>query len=197
VIVCGVDALPGWAAEHLRALVLDARVGLLRRSGDGGSATAALPFAVTAERYEDIPAPLAALVDTIVQVPPLRERPDDVEPLARHLAQRVRGREIDLTAAAGGALRSFSWPGNVEQLEGVVRQAATRTDQIDARHLPPEVLSGTTRRLTRIEAFERAEIVRVLTRPGITMREAADELGMSRATIYRKVAQYDLHLPRA
>ena len=75
-----------------------------------------------------------------------------------------------------------------------MRHAATRADVIDVRHLPSEVLSGSHRRLTRIEAFEREEIVRCLTRPGVTMKEAAAELGMSRATIYRKLAQYDLHI---
>jgi transcriptional regulator of acetoin/glycerol metabolism len=58
------------------------------------------------------------------------------------------------------------------------------------------VLSGTSRRLTRIETFERDEIVRVLTRPGISMKDAGDELGMSRATVYRKIAQYDINIPR-
>ena len=76
-----------------------------------------------------------------------------------------------------------------------MRQAVTRTDVVDARHLPSEVLSGSHRRLTRIEAFEREEIVRALTRPGAT-KEAARDLGMSRSTIYRKIAQYDLHVPR-
>jgi len=38
--------------------------------------------------------------------------------------------------------------------------------------------------------------VRVLTQPGISMRQAAEELGMSRATVYRKLAQYDIHVPR-
>jgi transcriptional regulator of acetoin/glycerol metabolism len=47
-----------------------------------------------------------------------------------------------------------------------------------------------------MEAFERDEIIRVLTGDGVTMREAAEELGMSRATIYRKLAQLDIHLPR-
>jgi transcriptional regulator of acetoin/glycerol metabolism len=67
---------------------------------------------------------------------------------------------------------------------------------IDVRHLPADVLSGTSHRLSRIETFERDEIVRVLTQPGISMREAAEELGMSRATVYRKLAQYDIHVPR-
>jgi transcriptional regulator of acetoin/glycerol metabolism len=58
------------------------------------------------------------------------------------------------------------------------------------------VLSGTTRRLSRIEAFERGEIVRVLTTGNRTMQEAARELGMSRATLYRKISQYSIHIPR-
>jgi transcriptional regulator of acetoin/glycerol metabolism len=68
---------------------------------------------------------------------------------------------------------------------------------IDVRHLPPEVLSAPTHRLTRIEAFERDEIVRTLTEPGTTMKEAAERLGMGRATLYRKLAQYGISLPRA
>jgi transcriptional regulator of acetoin/glycerol metabolism len=55
---------------------------------------------------------------------------------------------------------------------------------------------ATPHRLTRIEAFEREEIIRVLTLLGTSMKDAARELGMSRATIYRKIAQYDLHLPK-
>ena len=50
--------------------------------------------------------------------------------------------------------------------------------------------------LPRIRAFEREEMVRVLTRPGVTIENAARELGMSRATIYRKLAQYGIQLPR-
>ncbi len=63
-------------------------------------------------------------------------------------------------------------------------------------HLPPEILSGTSRRLSRIGAFERDEILRVLTagdQP--TMREAADRLGMGPATLYRKLSHYEIHLP--
>jgi sigma-54 dependent transcriptional regulator, acetoin dehydrogenase operon transcriptional activator AcoR len=183
ILVRDVDLLPAWVAEHLRALVVSLPTG-------------ELPFAVTAERFEDIPAPLATLVDSVVHVPPLRERPADVLPLAQHAAHRARGRAVDLTPAAQHALEAHAWPGNVEELQRIVRAAATRTDVIDVRHLPPEVLSRSRHRLTRIEAFERDEIVRVLTRPEITMKDAAEELGMSRATIYRKIAQYDIHVPR-
>lgn len=191
VLVREVDRLAAWVAERLRDLVV-----ATRRHDAPGDPAAPMPFAVTAPDYAAVPEALTSLVGTVVAVPPLRERPDDVVPLALQAARRARGRELGLTGAAEAALRSCGWPGNVAQLEQVVRQAAARTDVIDVRHLPADVLSGTTHRLSRIETFERDEIVRVLTQPGTSMREAAEELGMSRATVYRKLAQYDIHVPR-
>lgn len=191
VVVRDVDMLPAWVAGRLRELV---------ERGAGG---AAVPFAVTAERFEDVPPSLAGLIDTLVTVPPLRERPDDVVPLAVHIAARARGREVRFSPAAVRALRGFEWPGNVDQLSRVVSQAAHRGDVVDVANLPPEVLASGSRRLSRIEAFERGEIVRVLTTDGDaapdghrTMAEAAHELGMSRATLYRKISQYGIHVPR-
>jgi transcriptional regulator of acetoin/glycerol metabolism len=192
VVVRGVDGLPAWAAERLRSLVVQAQASW---SGPPDPSRGML-FTLTAERFEDIPLPLAALVDTVVHVPPLRERPEDVLPLARHAARRVRGRDIDFTAAAARALEGCGWPGNVEQLVRVVWHAATRTELVDVRHLPPDVLSGAPRRLSRIESVERDEITRALTRPGVTVKQAAEELGLSRATIYRKIAQYGISASR-
>ena len=184
VIVRDVDMLPTWVAERLRSLVLR------------GAESTSVPFAVTAERFEDIPAPLAGLVDRVVPVPPLHDRPDDVLPLAQHVAMRARGREIDITPSAARALRGYDWPGNVDELSRVVSHAAVHADVIGIDQLPPQVLAGNTRHLSRIEAFERGEIVRVLNDVGLTMAEAAADLGMSRATLYRKIAQYNIHVPR-
>ena len=184
VIVRDVDMLPTWVAERLRSLVLR------------GSESTSVPFAVTAERFEDIPAPLAGLVDRVVPVPPLRDRPDDVLPLAQHVAMRARGREIGISPSAARALRGYDWPGNVDELSRVVSHAAVHADVIGIDQLPPQVLAGNTRHLSRIEAFERGEIVRVLNDVGLTMAEAAADLGMSRATLYRKIAQYNIHVPR-
>lgn len=181
-VVRDVGALPAWVAERLRDLVA---------AGPGR-----IPLTLTAESYADVPAPLAALVDTVVEVPPLRERPEDVVPLADSIARSVRGREVSISPAAARALRDHGWPGNVAELRRVIRRAASLTDHVDVRHLPPELLSDSGRRLTRIETFERDEIIRVLTRPGRTVRDAAEELGMSRATIYRKLQQYGIRLPR-
>jgi transcriptional regulator of acetoin/glycerol metabolism len=181
IIVRDADRLPQWAAERLHDC----------------AARAGASLSMTATRFEDIPAPLAALVQTIVQVPPLRERPADVLPLAGHLARRARGRQITFTPAAAHALRDHGWPENVSELAAAVTDAAHRADVIDVCHLPPSVLSHSTHRLTRIEALERDELVRVLTAPGSTVAHAAEELGMSRATVYRKLAVYGIRTPRA
>ena len=177
VIAGGVDALPQWAATELAGIV---------------AAAPRSSLAVTASEAAAIPAPLARLVDVVVEVPPLRRRPDDVLPLAEHLGARARGREVRFTPAAVKAMRTFSWPGNVEQLRRVVREAVTRSDIVDARHLAPEVLCGSSRTLTRIETLERDEIARCLAEPGVTVTQAAEMLGMSRATVYRKIAQYGI-----
>lgn len=96
---------------------------------------------------------------------------------------------------AARALTTCAWPENVRQLRRVVRDAAARADVVDVRHLAPEVLDGGARVLTRLERLERDEIVRCLTEPGTTMARAAEELGIGRATLYRKIAQYDIVLP--
>ena len=93
---------PAWAAQRLASLV---------RQAPHGDGQVGLPFAMTAERFEDLPAPLAALVDTVVQVAPLRERPADVLPLARHAAAacpRPRGR---LHAGSGAGARQLRLAG--------------------------------------------------------------------------------------
>ncbi|GGF95037.1 hypothetical protein GCM10007304_06130 [Rhodococcoides trifolii] len=180
VVIRDVDRLPARGADALAEM--------LRRAGDG------VPVTVTASSYDDVPPALAHLVHTVVEVPPLRTRPDDIAPLALHLAGRVRGRDVTLTPTAERALRDYSWPGNVTELATVMHQAAVRADVVGVNHLPPEVLSRTTHRLTRIETFERDEMIRVLSRPGVSMADAVEELGMSRATIYRKRDRYGITL---
>ncbi len=185
VIVCDVDTLPQGGARRLRDIIDHER----------SPHDTAMSLVMTAQDLADVPQALAGLIDVVVPVPALRERPDDVLPLARHAAHRVRGREVALTPAAERALRSCAWPGNVVQLTQVVRAAARRTDTIDVHHLPPEVLGGSGHRLSRIQLLEREEIVRALARPGATVQDAAEHLGVSRATVYRKLAQYDLRIP--
>ncbi|WP_233121261.1 GAF domain-containing protein [Tersicoccus sp. Bi-70] len=184
VIVQNVDALPAWAAHEMQA-------GILRAAGSAGAAL----WATTAGLLPDVPPPLAALVATVVDLPPLRERTADVMPIARHAAREARLREVAFTRAAEHALTSHAWPGNAAELVRVVRAAASRTDTVDVQHLPPDVLSPARSRLTRLEALERDEIIRSLARPGTTVGRAAAEIGISRATMYRRMARLGISVP--
>ncbi|WP_222264960.1 helix-turn-helix domain-containing protein [Modestobacter marinus] len=180
VVLSDADALPAWAAEHLVTEVTAA----------GRPAGAPQPLALTATSFTDVPEPLRSLVDAVVEVPALRHRAEDVEPLARAFARQLRHREVQFTPRALRALAAHPWPGNVRELRAAVREAAARTDVVDVQHLPPAVLAGSTRTLSRLEQLERDEMVRCLSRPGTTVGQAATELGLSRATLYRKIAQY-------
>jgi hypothetical protein len=185
VVVSGLERLPAWAAGDL-AHTLDG----VHRTGDRPQ-----PFAFTARDFAAIPEQLVRLVDTVVEAPPLRHRGDDVLPLAHHFAHEERHRTLAFSPRAARALTGYSWPGNVAQLRRVVREAASRADVIDVQHLAPEVLDGGRRSLTRLETLERDEIVRCLTEPNTTITRAAEELGIGRATLYRKIAQYDITIP--
>ncbi|MFF5585744.1 GAF domain-containing protein [Streptomyces hygroscopicus] len=190
VITAGVDRLPAWVAEELARLLTAAP-----RTAPEPGRRALQPSVITAEDYASIPEPLRVLVGAVVEAPALRWRPDDILPLAHHFARRHRGRPVTFSTAAARALADHHWPENVKQLQRVVRDAVSRTDVVDLRHLPGEIFTSTGRRLSRIEALEREEIVRCLSEPGTTMAGAADKLGMSRATIYRKMARYDIKMP--
>jgi transcriptional regulator of acetoin/glycerol metabolism len=184
VVVENVDALPAWAASELRSR---ATAALADRPS---SADGALAWAMTCGDLDLVPAPLAPLVGTVVAVAPLRERPDDVLPLARWAAHQTRMREVDFTPAAERALQAHDWPGNVDELVRVVHEAAGRSETIDVRHLPPAFSAQAGHRLSRMEVLERDEIVRALARDGVSVGDAAADLGMSRATLYRKLRYY-------
>lgn len=185
IIVSGIDHLPAWAAGDLAETL-----GSVHRPG-----AQLQPFMLVAPAFGAIPAPLAGLVDTVVEAPPLRHRPDDVLPLATRFASQERHRPLDFTPRAVRALTACSWPENVRQLRRVIRDAAARTDVIDVQHLAAEVLDSGRRTLTRLERLERDEIVRCVTAPHTTITRAAEELGIGRATLYRKIAQYGIELP--
>jgi transcriptional regulator of acetoin/glycerol metabolism len=184
VIVSGLQNLPAWAAGDLAQTLRAVR-----------RADRPQPYVLTAREFSAIPDPLAQLVDAVVEAPPLRHRADDVLPLAQWFAQQQRHRTVTVTARAARALAGYSWPGNVKQLRRVIRDAVARADVVDVHQLAPEVLDGGTRTLSRLERLERDEIVRCLTEPDTTMTRAAEELGIGRATLYRKIGQYKIALP--
>ncbi|WP_285403847.1 sigma-54 dependent transcriptional regulator [Luteibacter sp. ME-Dv--P-043b] len=133
-----------------------------------------------------------------VRLPSLRERVEDIVPLARHFLLREcvrRGRGgMALTPSAERALRNYPWPGNVRELEHVVARAVLlgRHDDIDAETLglsAPEPLPLLLDRLTLPEAEEML-VRQALERHDNNLQRAADALGISRQSLYRRLEKH-------
>jgi transcriptional regulator of acetoin/glycerol metabolism len=133
-----------------------------------------------------------------VEVPPLRHRVEDLAELVPQLLARLtRGSDLTCSPDAMRVLMRNRWPGNVEQLYQVLRKAVARrrTGVLTAEDLPPECRAITRRVLTPLEAIECDAIVDALLDNDGNKAEAARHLGMSRATIYRKIRGYGISMP--
>lgn len=135
-------------------------------------------------------------------VPPLRERPEDILPMAEHFAEQFAAQYNRLiegfTAAAEKALRRHAWPGNVRELRNAIERVVilASTPQITAEQLPfskdhSERPPAKVGQLVPLDAVERAHIRRVIESTD-TLDEAADVLGIDPATLWRKRKKYDL-----
>ena len=130
-----------------------------------------------------------------VTVPALRHRIEDLEELVPFLLRELtHGADVRLAPEATRQLGKLPWPGNVAQLRKVLTEtvARQRSGVIGVENLPPECRALARRKLTQMEALERDAIVRSLQENGGNKVEAAEALGMSRATIYRKVKDYGI-----
>jgi transcriptional regulator of acetoin/glycerol metabolism len=142
---------------------------------------------------------LSCFPSTVV-VPPLRHHVDDVAELAPHLLARLsHGAGLTISPEAMRVLTHNRWPGNVDQLVGVLRKivARRRTGVVEPRDLPPECWSATNRVLTPLESLECDAIIEALFDTGGSKVEAARRLSMSRATIYRKIRDYGISVATA
>jgi DNA-binding NtrC family response regulator len=135
-----------------------------------------------------------------ISIPPLRERPDDILPLARHflaLASRDGGKTIKgLTPAAEQRLLTYGWPGNVRELRNLIERAVILSsgDTIDADELNarpdarvPAPMTPTTG-LVPLEEVERSHINAVLARVHGNRSAAARILGITRQTLRKKIS---------
>ena len=142
-----------------------------------------------------------------LQLPPLRERPEDVEPLARHFlersARRMNREIVGIHPMALTILESYPWPGNVRELENVMERAVilTRGGEIESGALPLKLStlgspdSGGDDLLASLESVELAHIRRILDRTGFHKSRSSEILGISRKTLDRKIAEYGIRLP--
>ena len=130
-----------------------------------------------------------------VELPPLRHHIEDLHELVPFFLARLsqQGR-LTCSPEAMQLLLRHNWPGNAEQLWHVLKQVVQRrrAGQIMPRDLPPECWTVSRRLLSPLESIERDAIVQSLQDHDGNKVRAAEALGMSRATIYRKIHEYGI-----
>jgi len=154
------------------------------------------------------------LAEFSVRVPPLRERKDDIPLLAAHFTNKhedaSRQRVLGVSAEAMATLCDYPWPGNVRELESVIKRALLieNTAYIGMGSLPRDLtgggasqgesdaVAGPGLRSGALEEAERAALAAALESTDYDVMAAAASLGISRATLYRKIRKYDIRLPR-
>ena len=129
-------------------------------------------------------------------VPSLRQRPDDIVPLAQHFLAEHGGRSgrvgLRLVPLAEKFLRAHAWPGNVRELENVMQRAVILAtgdlDDVKALHLPlSRAAEGPT---STVGDLERTHILETLASVGGSRKQAGERLGMSERTLRHKLKQY-------
>ncbi|HMF27669.1 MAG TPA: sigma 54-interacting transcriptional regulator, partial [Candidatus Cybelea sp.] len=135
-----------------------------------------------------------------VAVPPLRERRDDILPLARQLlasaAKRFGKKAPSLAPEAANLLLRYRWPGNVRELENALERAVAlaQSDRIGADDLPAEVgaapaILQDSDDVRTLAEVERDYIAAALRASGGNRTKAAERLGIGAATLYRKLKE--------
>jgi transcriptional regulator of acetoin/glycerol metabolism len=188
-----VDRLPAEVLRGLTELLEETR----RSTGHPGSW-------VVATRSSDAPSSdeldgLIGCFPSSVQVPPLRHHIEDLPELVHlFIAQLTRGAHLTCSPEAMRLLMRNQWPGNVEQLRGMLLKvvAHRRTGVIKLADLPADAMATTRRVLSPLESIERDAVVETLINTAGNCAQAAHHLGMSRATIYRKIRYYGINVPR-
>jgi two-component system, NtrC family, response regulator AtoC len=146
-----------------------------------------------------------------VHLPPLRERRSDIPVLVHHFLNRYTpGTPLQVTSAAMKSLLQYDWPGNVRELENCIARAVTLGDQhtIDVQDLPPAIRTeqpatqtlsaqdASSLSTTALAEMERMTILRVFEQAHGDKALAGKMLGISRATLYRKLKRYNIGLHR-
>jgi len=150
-----------------------------------------------------------------VELPPLRQRPEDLPALVAHFSRQISAqngwRPLAFTDAAIEALKNYAWPGNIRELRNVVERllllAGTEVDAEDVRLALPSVHSpakaaatGTSLEDTsgplaqRVSAFERATVIAELERHSCHITQTAKALGLERSHLYKKCQQLGIDL---
>lgn len=143
-----------------------------------------------------------------ISLPPLRERREDVAPLARHFAAKTaraqNAPEKQFTAEALNALANYRWHGNIRELENAVERAFILSgDEIDLESLPPKIrafaynaenrteTSDSENSSPTLEEIERRYIREIMNSVADDKTQAAQILGIDLSTLYRKLKRFE------
>jgi two-component system, NtrC family, response regulator AtoC len=144
-----------------------------------------------------------------VHLPPLRERRSDIPMLVHHFLNRYAPTtHLQVTPAAMKSLLQYDWPGNVRELENCIARGVTLGDQavIDVQDLPPSIRAeqptgpamtpqdAASLSTTALAEMEKMTILRVFEQANGDKALAGKMLGISRATLYRKLKRYNIPL---
>jgi DNA-binding NtrC family response regulator len=141
-----------------------------------------------------------------LNIPPLRERKDDIELLTAHFVRRHTAKlgmqEKVVSLEAMKQLREYSWPGNIRQLENLLERTVmlSHGDLIDSIDLPDEIKHAAALKSgdsdiavgPDLEMMEKAYIYYTLSQTGWNKSQTAKILGIDLSTLYRKIERYDL-----
>ena len=139
-----------------------------------------------------------------LQLPPLRDRIEDLPDLARSVLDRIAGKRgvasWTLSAAASEILRSYRWPGNIRQLENVLERATAFAEdaELDERdiapliELPPGGPASEPTRVRPLHEVERAAFIEAYQRNGRNKASTARDLGIAERTVYNLLSRYHL-----
>jgi len=130
-----------------------------------------------------------------IVLPPLRKRKEDIPILARYFLNQCPELEdpesVEISREAMDALINYDWPGNVRELENVIRQAAVLSDRkvIRLEDLPERIrkVAAPAKKSLSLKDAEREHILSVLASVKGNRRRAAEMLGISERTLYRKL----------
>jgi len=149
---------------------------------------------------------LLARLGHVIQVPPLRERPDDVPLLVEHFLRRYDRGQKSLTDDALAVLRAHRWPFNVRELQQVVERTVCLVDKdvIGPEDLPEYLRQGAAASAPLapgrpvplrvvVEEAERRHLLSVLEHTGGNRRKAIEILGIAPETFYRRLEEYGVH----
>ena len=135
----------------------------------------------------------------VIDLPPLRDRPDDIPALTRHFIEKyahAMGKPVkDVSPEVEALLVSYAWPGNVRELENAVERSMVigREDSVQPEDLPlPLARSEAQPEGSTLAAIERRHIERVLRAEKGNITRAAVALGIDRGTLYNKLRRYDI-----